>query len=152
MERCVDVLHRLGREALVGLGAVERLHVGGGQGGELGLAERRAEVKAYEGLVGLVGVGANASPHGVLEPPREVLPDGEAPGVVGEATVAVGYGLRQLPAGLLVALSVDYLALASGGGLDSVAGHPGAVLAPGDPARAVSLHPRGTRKPTFIAP
>ena len=29
MERCVDVLHRLGREALVELLAVERLHVGG---------------------------------------------------------------------------------------------------------------------------
>ena len=69
----MDVLDGLRRGALVELVAVERLNLGGTKVLELGGTERRVHVQAHEDFVGLVGVGANAAPHGVLEPPWEVL-------------------------------------------------------------------------------
>jgi hypothetical protein len=94
----VDVLDRLRRETLVEIGPVEHLHVGGGEGAELHAAQGGGEVQLHERAVALVGGDLHAPTHGVFEPTREVLPEGEAPGVVAEAPPAPrrGFSLEDL--------------------------------------------------------
>jgi hypothetical protein len=73
MEGRADVLDRFGGKALIELGSVQTLHVGGGEGGKLRSAQGGADVPPHQRAVAGVGRDLHAAAHRVLKPPDEVL-------------------------------------------------------------------------------
>lgn len=133
----MNVFYALWGEAVLELRPVEGLEVGRREGAELRAAEGGGDVQPGDPLVARVGRHLHAAPDRIFEPAPQVLFDGNAPGVVDEALVPLGYGLGELPSGLRLAFRVEDLAFAPGGSLDCIAGHPEAVLPSRNSALAV---------------
>jgi hypothetical protein len=134
------------RKPGVELGAVEALHVHRRQRLEPGVPQSRHQVQPHHILVVLQGPLLDGPPDRVLQPPLQVFFDSKALIVEDETALPV----RECPRELLrffassllryldPRLAVDGPPLAPLGRVDSVLGHPPAVLAAADAALSVS--------------
>jgi hypothetical protein len=150
-ERRVDVLHRPRRKAGVQLLAVQRPEVGGGEGPELDLAQRRRDVVAHLPVVAVVGGGPHAAPDGVRQPVAQVLPQPQVLRLEARAAaLPVGERLRELHRHLCSRLAVEGLALAPLSRVDRILGAPAPVLAPVDRPLAVAPLLLGHHRPPSL--
>ncbi len=149
MQHHVHLLNGSRAEAPVEAVAVEALDVGRREGFELHPPQGGCYVQPNKLFVALVGRVPHRVLDRVLEPPVEILLDGETLIVEDEALLAVRERPGELLRHLCPRLAVDSLPLTSLCRMHNVLGHPAPVLTAMDGPLAVSSFPAHYFTPLF---